>query len=63
MDKESTPSSFRLSAMAIELINRLQASLGLNKTGIVETAIRELAVKYNLIPKPNEEMKHETWAN
>lgn len=41
MDRK--PTSFRLSTTALRLLCLLAESLGLSQTGVVETAIRELA--------------------
>ena len=42
------PIAFRLTEIAQELVDRLAEHLGMSKTAIVETAIRELARKEGL---------------
>jgi hypothetical protein len=41
MDRK--PTSYRLTTVAVDLITRLAASLGVSNTAVVEMAIRDLA--------------------
>jgi len=58
MAKDNPARSFRLTATARKLIDDLSAELGLSQTGVVESAIRELAKTQNIAANPPKEGKH-----
>ena len=48
----TTPTSFRLSEAATELLESLSSQFGLKRSGVVELALRELAEKHGSTRNP-----------
>jgi hypothetical protein len=44
----SIPTSFRLTGSCLNLISLLSKTLGLHRSAVIETAIRELAEKHKI---------------
>ena len=51
---ERKPTSFRLSTTALKLLCILAEGMGLSQTGVVETAVRELAKRNKITFIPTE---------
>lgn len=48
------PTSFRLSADALDLLDQLSEKCGISKTAVIEILIRERAKKEGVQPRGNE---------